>query len=157
MGNDPGERRVRTSSVGRGSRRKNDDNTFTIYGFWAYPDTPIVPAHLRGATTLIRFNSTPEEIAAGRRRTRAGRTIPPNDPDFPRNYGGRNQTENRHHQLKLKLPNKRLNVVGLERVERRMVSRYLAKNLEAAIAWQERTGGDISHLFTEPPPLAYTA
>jgi hypothetical protein len=38
-----------------------------------------------------------------------------------------------------------------------MVSHFLAKNLEAAVAWQERTGGDISHLVTQPPPLANTA
>jgi hypothetical protein len=45
-------------------RRLNADGTYTHYGIWAYPDEPIVPAHLRGATTLIRFSSTDDEIAS---------------------------------------------------------------------------------------------
>jgi hypothetical protein len=133
-------------------RRPNADGTFTFYGEWEYPDQPIVPLHLRGATTWIRFNSTADEIAVNRRRTRAGRLIPPGDPDFPVTYGGRNNTENRHHQLKLELRNKRLNVCGINRVRRRLIARYLAENLEAALAWHERTGGDISYLFAQPPP-----
>ncbi len=138
-------------------QRPNADGTVTHYGRWAYPDDPIVPVHLRGAHTLIRFNSTDEEIAAGKRRTRAGRVIPAGDPDFPSTYGSRNNTENRHHQLKLSLPNKRLNVCGINRVRRRMLAHYLTKNLDAAIAWHERTGGDVSHLFTLPPSLADAA
>ncbi len=138
-------------------RRPNADGTYTFYGTWAYPDEPIVPAHLRGATTLIRFNSTDDEIATGRRRTRAGRVIPAGDPDFPVTYGGRNNTENRHHQLKIGLPNKRLNVCGINRVRRRLIAHFFTKNLEAALAWHERTGGDIRHLFAQPPPVADAA
>lgn len=142
---------------GQTKRRPNADGTFTFYGQWAYPDEPLVPAPLRGAVAWIRFNSTDAEIVAGRRRTRAGRIIPAGDPDFPVTYGSRNNTENRHHQLKLMLPNKRLNVCGINRVRRRMVAHFLAKNLEAALAWHERTGGDISHLFAQPPSLADAA
>lgn len=137
---------------GQIKRRPNADGTHTFYGEWSYPDQPIVPAHLRGATTLIRLNSTDDEIATGRRRTRAGRGIPAGDPDFPVTYGARNNTENRHHQLKIGLPNKRLNVSGIHRVQRRLIAHFLAKNLEAALAWHERTSGDISHLFAQPPP-----
>lgn len=71
--------------------------------------------------------------------------------------GGRNNTENRHHQLKIGLPNKRLNVCGINRVRRRLISRFFTKNFEAALAWHERTGGDISHLFAQPPPIADAA
>ena len=57
-----------------------------------------------------------------------------------------------NHQLKIGLPNKRLNVSGIHRVQRRLIAHFLAKNLEAALAWHERTSGDISHLFAQPPP-----
>ncbi len=55
------------------------------------------------------------------------------------------------------LPNKRLNVVGLPRVQLRMHAWQLAVTLGAAIAWHQRTGGDINHLFAQPPPLADAA
>ncbi|MFM7245327.1 MAG: hypothetical protein ACKO40_14305 [Planctomycetaceae bacterium] len=142
---------------GQNKRRPNANGTYTFCGEWSYPDEPIVPAHLRGATTLIRFNSTDNEIATNRRRTRAGRIIPAGDPDFPVTYGGRNNTENRHHQLKIGLPNKRLNVSGINRVRRRLTAHFLARNIEAALAWHERTRGDITPLLAPPPTLADTA
>jgi hypothetical protein len=54
--------------------------------------------------------------------------------------------------MKQALPNKRLNVVGLNRVKLRMHAWQLAVTLGAALAWQERTGGDLNHLFAHPPP-----
>lgn len=137
--------------------RPNADGTFTLGGFWAVPDEPIVPRHLRGAKVCIRHNSTAEEIARKRPRTRALRPIPSTDPDFAALYGVRNDTESKHHVMKSALPNKRLNVVGLNRVRLRMHAWQLALTLGAAIAWHQRTGGDISHLFAQPPPLADAA
>ena len=93
---------------GQNKPRHNADGTVTHYAHWAYPDDPIVPAHLRGAHALIRFSPTDEELASGRTRSRAARMIPRGDPDFPPTYGSRNNTENRHHQLKLSLPNKQI-------------------------------------------------
>lgn len=59
--------------------------------------------------------------------------------------------------MKRVLPNKRLNVVGLQRVRLRMHAWQLAVTLGAAIAWHQRTDGDISPLFAQPPPLTEAA
>jgi hypothetical protein len=54
----------------------------------------------------------------------------------------RNDTESKHHIMKSVLPNKRLNVVGLNRVRLRMHAWQIGITLGAALAWNTRTGGD---------------
>jgi hypothetical protein len=137
--------------------RSNADSTFTVGGWWSIPDQPLVPRHLRHAKAWIRHNSTEDEIARKKPRTRALRPIPSTDPDFAALYGVRNDTESKHHIMKSVLPNKRLNVVGLNRVRLRMHAWQLGLTLGAALAWHTRTGGDISHLFAQPPPIADAA
>lgn len=63
------------------------------YGHYEMPDTPSVPAHLREASTVIRFNSLDDEAVAGKRRTRGLRAIPEGDADFDRLYGTREDVE----------------------------------------------------------------
>jgi hypothetical protein len=103
------------------------DGTFTVGGWWVVP------------------------------RTRALRPIPSTDPDFAALYGVRNDTESKHQVMKSVLLNKRLHVVGINRVRLHMHAWQLAVTLGAALAWHERTGGDISHLFAHPPPIADAA
>lgn len=137
--------------------RRNADGSFTVGGWWTVPNPPVVPHHLRGAKVWIKHNSTDDDLARKKPRTRALRPIPSTDPDFAALYGVRNDTESKHHVMKSVLPNKRLNVVGLNRVRLRMHAWQLSVTLGAALAWHERTGGDISHLFAQPPPVADAA
>ena len=67
----------------------------------AIPHHPDVPASLRGATTVVRLNSTDEEIhnTPHTRRTRSLRPIPEADPDF-KIYGGREDIESLFSDLK---------------------------------------------------------
>lgn len=137
--------------------RPNADGSHTVGGHWKIPDEPIVPVHLRSAVVWIHHNSTPDDLARKKPRTRALRPIPASDPDFAKLYGVRNDTESKHHVMKRVLPNKRLNVVGLQRVRLRMHGWQLAVTLGAAVAWHERTGGDLGHLFAQPPPFTQAA
>ena len=59
------------------------------------------PNSLRGATTTVRLNSTPEEINQNphTRRTKALRPIPEADPDFGM-FGGREDIESTFSDLK---------------------------------------------------------
>ena len=67
----------------------------------AIPHHPDVPTSLRGATTIVRLNSTNEEIhnTPHTRRTRSLRPIPEADPDF-KIYGGREDIESLFSDLK---------------------------------------------------------
>ena len=49
-------------------RWKNIESRHVAYGHYAIPDTPSVPTHLRGASTVICFNSLDNEAASRRRR-----------------------------------------------------------------------------------------
>lgn len=78
----------------------------TRQGYTAYceveiPNEPAVPRGLRGATTTVRLNSTPEEIHNNphTRRTRSLRPIPEADPDFEI-HGGREDIESTFSNLK---------------------------------------------------------
>ena len=71
----------------------NSQSRHVAYGHYAMPDTPPVPTHLRGASTVIRHNSLDNEIASRKRRTRALRAIPEGDADFDRLYGIREDVE----------------------------------------------------------------
>ena len=63
---------------------ERDGQRHIAYGRYMMPGRAPVPASLRGASTLIRFNSTDEEALGGSsmRRPRALRAIPETDPAF---------------------------------------------------------------------------
>lgn len=72
---------------GRGERR-------IAYGRYLVPSELAVPEHLRGASTMIRFNSTPEEVHSGSgRRCHGLRPIPQSDEAFHRIYSVRADAE----------------------------------------------------------------
>ena len=81
-------------------RWKNNRSRHVAYGHYAMPDTPPVPTHLRGASTVIRLNSLDNEAGSSTRRTRALRAIPEGDADFDRLYGIREDVESAFADLK---------------------------------------------------------
>ena len=83
-------------------RWKNNRSRHDVvaYGHYAMPDTPPVPTHLRGASTVIRLNSLDNEAGSSTRRTRALRAIPEGDADFDRLYGIREDVESAFADLK---------------------------------------------------------
>ena len=74
-------------------RWENSRSRHVAYGHYAMPDTPPVPTHLRGASTVIRLNSLDNETASRKRRTRALRATPEGDADFGRLYDTRENAE----------------------------------------------------------------
>jgi hypothetical protein len=125
----------------------------TLYGNWRIPELEAVSPHLRGMTALIRQSSTDDERATGKRRTRALRTIPPTDTDWRRLFGGREDTESMHNNMKEKWFGRRVRAVGLERRELQLRGYQIHQGITALLAWHYRTGGDVSRYFGawEPP------
>ena len=127
-----------------------------MYNAFQIPDDPIVPLSKRGATTLIRVFSSEADLAAGKPRPRYLRSIPPNDPDFSRLYGLREDTESMHNDYKSRLVNRRARSVGLARREFDLRGYQMHQMLVALMAWKIRTGGDVSEFLGqwEPPERA---
>lgn len=136
------------------TKSRPNTETITLYGHWRIPDIPEVPITLRRGQIRVRQNSTDEERAIKRRRTRALRTIPETDPDFVRLYGLREDAESMHHHLKSQLVNRRCRCVGDTRNLLYLLMYQLRTLFTAVIAWQRRTGGDASHILGtwHPPP-----
>jgi hypothetical protein len=123
-----------------------------LYGHWRIPDHEAVSAHLRALVARIRHSSTDDERANGKRRTRALRTIPPTDTDWRELFGGREDTESMHNNMKEKWFGKRVRAVGLERREMQLRGYQIHQGITALLAWHYRTGGDISRYFGEWKP-----
>ena len=81
-------------------RWEHNNHHNTAYGRYAIPNTPSVPAHLRGAVTVIRINSTNKESNSGKRRSWALRAIPENDAAFVALFGVRADVEAAFADLK---------------------------------------------------------
>lgn len=128
----------------------------TMYNFFEIPDHPLVPISKRGATTMIRPFSSQKDLKANKPRPRYLRSIPPNDPDFDRLYGLREDTESMHNDYKHRLVNRRARTVGLDRREMDIRGYQLHVMIVALAAWSIRTGGDVSEFFGrwEPPDCA---
>ena len=73
-----------------------------LYMIVSIPDSEDVPEPLRGATTLIRVNSTPEEVANDphTRRTKSLRPIFEQDPHFAEIFGAREDLESTFSNIK---------------------------------------------------------
>lgn len=123
-----------------------------LYARMNVPDVEPVRRDLRGATVWIRYNSTPDEIAIGQRRTRHLRVLTENDPTFGPLYGVREDTESTHNHIKQRLWGRRARTVGLARQSLNMLGYQLATNLIAAIAYAQRTGEDLSEIWGEYRP-----
>lgn len=124
----------------------------TLYGYWRIPDHAAVSAHLHGLVTMIRHSSTDDERANGKRRTRALRTIPPTDADWRTLFGGREDTESMHNNMKEKWFGRRVRAVGLERRELQLRGYQIHQGITALLAWHYRTGGDVTRYFGEWKP-----
>jgi hypothetical protein len=124
----------------------------TIYGYWRIPEHPSVRAHLQGLITMIRHSSTADERANNKRRTRALRTIPPTDADWKMLFGGREDTESMHNNMKEKWFGRRVRAVGLERREMQLRGYQVHQGITALLAWHYRTGGDVTSYFGEWKP-----
>ena len=124
----------------------------TVYGRWRIPEHPSVSAHLQGLTTLIRHSSTADERANGKPRTRALRTIPPTDADWAGLYGGREDLESMHNNMKEKMFGRRARAVGLQKRELQLRGYQTHQGITALLAWHFRTGGDVSSYFGEWKP-----
>ncbi|MYC47803.1 MAG: hypothetical protein F4X45_05685 [Chloroflexi bacterium] len=74
-------------------RWENSQSRHVAYGHYTMPNTPPVPTHLRGASTVIRLNSLDSEARSRKRRTRALRAIPEGDTGFGHLYGIREDVE----------------------------------------------------------------
>jgi len=125
---------------------------YALYGIWRIPEHEAVSAHLKGLTTLIRHSSTDDERANNKCRTRALRTIPPTDPDWRSLFGGREDTESMHNNMKEKWFGRRVRAVGLERRELQLRGYQTHQGITALLAWHYRTGGDVSRYFGEWKP-----
>ncbi len=115
--------------------------------YWHIPDHEAVSAHLRGLTTWIRHSSTEDERANGKRRTRALRTIPPTDADWRELFGGREDTESMHNNMKEKWFGRRVRAVGLERREMQLRGYQIHQGITALLAWHYRTRGRYLQIF----------
>ncbi len=135
------------------TRKQTKLRDTTMYNLFQIPDHPLVPMSKRGATTMIRAFSSQSDLEANKPRPRYLRSIPPNDPDFARLFGLREDTESMHNDYKSKLVNRRARTVGLDRRQMDIRGYQLHQMIIALAAWSNRTGGDVSEFFGrwEPP------
>jgi len=126
---------------------------YSMYGLWRFLEHEAVSTHPQGLITWIRHSSTDDERANNQRRTRALRTIPPTDVDWRSFFGGREDTESMHNNMKEKWFGKRRRAVGLERRELQLRGYQIHQGITALLAWHYRTEGNISRYFgTWDPP-----
>ena len=103
------------------------------------PDHPRVLQHLRGATTRVRLNSTPEEINSKphRRRTKWVRPIPEADPDFAL-FGAREDIESTFSDLKRKTRG-RLNSIRDDFYQFNILAYMMLRLSRSVTAFRKRT------------------
>ncbi|MBU6330654.1 MAG: hypothetical protein KGR18_11965 [Acidobacteria bacterium] len=115
-----------------------------------------MPRRLRGATTRIRHNSTSEEIASKRRRTRALRPIPPGTEAFDLLFGIREDSESTNNHLKSLLVNRRARSTGLLRQSINLRAYQILTNIKALIAHMIATGESLPQFFGNWRPPSRT-
>ena len=84
-----------------------------LYQDWTIPDGPEIRRSLRGAWVRLRHNSTPQERAEKRRRTRHLRQAPEGSTMFEHLFGRREDVEALHNHFKKRMDEKRARCVGL--------------------------------------------
>jgi hypothetical protein len=114
--------------------RRLADGSHTVGGFWRIPDLPEVPKARRGMEVWIHHNSTADEIARKKPRTRALRVIPKGDPDFDASFGVREDTESMHNHMKRSLINGRARGLGRHRVLFNLHAYQMVTNMTALLA-----------------------
>ena len=132
-------------------RLKHSKHTIatTIYAEYALPDNDLIDHELRGATTLIRLNSTLDERNAKphKRRTRVIRAIPQSDPMFDDLFGLREDSESTFRHLKRHMPDNRCKTATRTYVDYGIMGFRLKNIATALVAFRKRTGANLSHWF----------
>ena len=78
--------------------------------------------------------------------------IPPTDADWAGLYGGREDLESMHNNMKEKMFGRRARAVGLQKRELQLRGYQTHQGITALLAWHFRTGGDVSSYFGEWKP-----
>lgn len=121
----------------------------TIYVTMQIPSVPHVPARLRGATCLLRLNSTVKEQAAGVSRADHLRAFPEQDSVFQDLYGLREDVESLNAKFKDSLWGRRARTADPELNRLDLAMFQLIENARARVAHQARIGRQAND-----PPLA---
>ncbi|WP_420446055.1 hypothetical protein [Candidatus Poriferisodalis sp.] len=124
--------------------RKERANDIVIWGHWAVPSIQGVPAKLWGAIVLLQHNSTKDDIAKGKPRTRALRPIPESDPYFDEIFGLRPDIESTNNHMKSRLPGRRAKHLDTNRVKLDLIMYQLHTIVTALINYHKRTSADLS-------------
>ena len=82
----------------------------------------------------IHHNSTSDELARKKPRSRALRVIPKGDPDFDALFGVREDTESMHNHMKRSLINGRVRGLGRHRVLFNLHAYQMVTNMTALLA-----------------------
>ena len=126
----------------------------TVYSEYKVRDSEIVPAHLVGATTRIRINSTSAEKKAKphRRRTLALRVINEFDLDFDKLFGLREDSESTFSDYKDAFQHGRFPVEGDLGRRRDLAAYQISTLVTALVAHHRRTGASLKGWFGDHPP-----
>ncbi|WP_419921953.1 hypothetical protein [Candidatus Poriferisodalis sp.] len=144
-------------------RRKQRSGTYAVTNEYALPDHPIVPARIQGATTTIRMDTTASALN-GKHPVLMPHLIssfPASDPMYRPLYGVRQDCESGNRKLKGLLRDKRSITATRNNNRYQAIGYQLLVTANALIAYQERTGDNLSDIFgqrfAETPQSAETA
>lgn len=122
----------------------------TTYNDYRLPDDELVPVVLRGGELRLRLDTSELDHRRGLNRAENLRPIPedPDDPDWKRLYGHRQESESHNSRSKQRLTNKRAPAVGRPRQRLAWLFGAIFQNLRAYLTYRKRVG--------LPPPSAST-
>jgi hypothetical protein len=101
---------------------------------WRWYNDYEVPTECGGGIVRLRLDQTAEDIARGFNREEHLRVIPIDDPDFPRLYGRRNDSESGNRVLDDSMWRERAHTVSHARQHLDMLAWALGRN---AMAWRQ--------------------
>lgn len=129
-------------------QRKNEPPNTIVYTTYAVPRLPHFPRRLQGLTVSIRQNSTPEEIEAKKRRTRALRIYAENvDPRYNLYFGVRKDPDSTNNHYKASLINRRAGSVGKHRYKLDLLAYQATTIITSIVAHHKHTGADTTAWF----------
>lgn len=111
------------------------------YGVYAVPDEPPYPLHLRGATTILRLDTTEDDRTRRRNRAENLRAISQSDPDWDRMFALRPKAESVNRRLKDRLRDRRAPAVGIPRQLWAALGAAFYTNVQALLAHEARLAG----------------
>lgn len=120
------------------TRRQVRRRPGTMYVDLEVPQHPLVPTHLRGATTRARLNSTTVELEHGSNRSEHVRAFPEQDPLFDKWFGIREDAESTNNLLKSNLWGGRLRTANPSRNRLDLCLWGFLQNVKARLAYRQR-------------------